>query len=445
MLMLLMFVFTANAQLQRRFLPESIHNVKGNSEDVTENWWGYFDGDYENISVTGIGSSAVPPINYSCAIEIEAGNPEVLGKRIKSMEYSFHRLDYIEDVKIWMSTTLPNTPEQADICCISVDKSTIKTIEKDNDVNIIEFPEPYQVRNEDLYIGYSFVVTSNEGDLCTYPIVVSYSVTKSKAFFLNWGDGWRDLGGHNYGNLALRFLLDDGGEFKIGDVNYDLNINVIDVSSTLDYILNGEPELFNKKGADVDGNGEINIVDVESIIDMILERYKAPTEQNSVLSTDAVIANVTEEGIGVDLIAEHLYRGFQMDIVLPENTEITSIDLNEKIAATHSIRYSKISDRCYRIIASSLNGSDLSGNVENLFNISVNTSDIKIENIIFATSELEEKRFENISKSDITGINNITTSPKENDNIYNVNGIKVNTDNVDRGIYIVNGKKEIIK
>ena len=442
---MLLFAFTANAQLQRRAVSQFTNNVTGVSDEVNETWWGYFDGDYSSTSVTGVNAFDFP-LDYGCAIRIEPGNPETLGKRIKALKFGFERINYIEDVKVWMTTTLTKTADEADICCVSVDKSTLKSLEQDNDVNVVTFPEPYQVRNEEIYIGYSFTVISNEGDLCTYPVMVSYSQTMENAFFLNWGAGWRDFAGQNYGNLAMLLLLDDGGESKIGDANYDLNVNVLDVTYTLEYILHGNVSPFNKNGADVDGNNEINIVDVESIIDIILERYQAPTDKKAAIDNDEVIAERNNGVLNVSLDADNAYRGFQMDIILPEDKEIISLTANNSLAATHDVRYSKIADGRYRVIASSINGTELSGNMDNLFYITVDTNDINIENIVFATSALQEKRFNNINMTDVNSIENITMTT-DTDDIYNVYGVKINTNekNLAKGVYIVNGKKVIIK
>lgn len=445
-LFLLFVTVTTNAQLQRHSYPVLQSNgLKTAEQDVNETWWGYFDGDYNSLSVVGLGSGIETPINYSCAIKVEAGNPEVLGRRIKALQFAFQRLDYIADVSVWVSSTLPSTPAEADIRYVPVDVADLVSLETDNAMNVVDF-EPYQVRNNDVYVGYSFTVTSREGDLCTYPIVVAYSNTMANAFFLDWGDGWMDNAGQDYGNLAVLLLLDDGGDFEMGDVNFDLNINVLDVSSTIEYILNGKVAQFNKKSADIDGNGEINIVDAESIVDIILERYEAPADKQGASSNDAVLADVTDEGFGVSLHAENAYRGFQMDIVLPEGCDITSLTADNMVAATHNVRYSKIEDGRYRVVASSINGSALAGNVENLFNIKAETNDIKVENIVFATDGLQEKRFADIRQSDVTGIENVTSVEKSAE-IYDICGVKVNgaLENLAKGVYIVNGKKVIIK
>lgn len=444
--MLLLCVLSIDAQLQRRQLPAFPENLKSETDDVNEDWWGYFDGDYNSISVTGIGATDNLPQIYNCAIKIEAGNPEVLGKRIKAFTFAFERIDYIDDVKVWMSNTMPENAEDADICCISLDKASLKSFEKDNDVNEVAFPEPYQVRNEDVYIGYSFNVTSNEGDLCVFPIVVSYSSTMQNAFFLNWGAGWYDMAGKNYGNLAVMLLLDDGGEYLMGDTNYDLDINVIDVTTIIEYILNGDIKPFNAKSADIDGNGTINIVDVESLIDIILERYQAPADKVAADSDDALVAELTDDGLSLSLNAVNSYRGFQMDVVVPEGCEITSVNAGEMMSSTHDIRFKEIAAGRYRIMANSINGNDIADNLDRLLDISADTDDIKIENIIFVSSKLQEKCFDNIYLSDVNGIDNVNTERKSSD-IYNIYGMKVNgsTDNLVKGVYVADGKKIIIK
>ena len=52
-----------------------------------------------------------------------------------------------------------------------------------------------------------------------------------------------------------------------GDINMDSEINVSDVTTLIDIILNGN---INYPGADVNGDNEVNVSDVTKLIDMIL-------------------------------------------------------------------------------------------------------------------------------------------------------------------------------
>lgn len=59
---------------------------------------------------------------------------------------------------------------------------------------------------------------------------------------------------------------------KIGDVNGDGSVSVIDVISTINYILQDPPTVFSREAADVNGDGDISVVDVIGIIDIILNQ-----------------------------------------------------------------------------------------------------------------------------------------------------------------------------
>ena len=56
----------------------------------------------------------------------------------------------------------------------------------------------------------------------------------------------------------------------MGDVNNDGLINIVDVSTTINYLLGNSPEGFSVKMADMNGDGFVNISDVTSIISIIL-------------------------------------------------------------------------------------------------------------------------------------------------------------------------------
>ena len=60
-------------------------------------------------------------------------------------------------------------------------------------------------------------------------------------------------------------------EFVLGDVNHDGGIDIGDVTSAVNYILDKIPNNFYEEEADIDQDGEISISDVVSIVNMILQ------------------------------------------------------------------------------------------------------------------------------------------------------------------------------
>ena len=56
----------------------------------------------------------------------------------------------------------------------------------------------------------------------------------------------------------------------MGDVNFDHKVNINDITSYIDYILNPQDVTINERRADYNNDGELNISDIVSIIDTIL-------------------------------------------------------------------------------------------------------------------------------------------------------------------------------
>lgn len=418
--LLLSCAVTSSAQLlefERQLITPQVKNTAANANEDEGFWWGYYKDNFESGSLRtlGMGSDYDLPLHYDCAIKLEVNNTELRNKIIKAIKFAFVYTDFIDNISVWISDNLPLNPKDANICYLPLDKKDIKSLNVDGEVNAIYLPEQYNIYDKDVYVGYSFDVTSFKDDLCTYPIVCSGDYTDANAFLLNIGTGWKDFKGQSYGNIAMNILIDENTEIITGDANYDGKVNVVDVSYTLNYILKGDNKSFNFKAADVNGDGEINIVDVESIIDIILELYKAPTENNSAEPEDVLVTQKNDVGMGVSISGNNSYRGFQMDLVLPEGRSISSVVADKSISATHNIMFSKISDGRYRIIAHSINGSCLAENVDKLIDIYADTDDIKFENIIFVTPGLMARHLNSVG-SDVNGID-VISAEKNNGEI----------------------------
>ena len=84
-----------------------------------------------------------------------------------------------------------------------------------------------------------------------------------------------------YGCKAAYEAADYWKEFKeiieFGDADGDGSVDVNDVTSTINHILNKPVASFYENAADVDGDGVIDVNDVQGIIDIALGKVK-PTE-----------------------------------------------------------------------------------------------------------------------------------------------------------------------
>ena len=80
-----------------------------------------------------------------------------------------------------------------------------------------------------------------------------------------------------YWTMFDHFRLYFFGQEKIvatvkGDANGDGKVDIVDVTTTISYILGQTPATFKQAAADVNGDSKVDIVDVTSIIDIILTR-----------------------------------------------------------------------------------------------------------------------------------------------------------------------------
>ena len=101
----------------------------------------------------------------------------------------------------------------------------------------------------------------------------------------------KDLAGHDLDfNTELSYLNDwwqlhiaylDANVFipyPEGDINFDHNVNVSDVTVLIDYLLNGDTAPFNSYKADVDNSGQVDVADVASLIDLVLSPLANETD-----------------------------------------------------------------------------------------------------------------------------------------------------------------------
>ncbi|MDO5614999.1 MAG: T9SS type A sorting domain-containing protein [Cruoricaptor ignavus] len=74
-------------------------------------------------------------------------------------------------------------------------------------------------------------------------------------------------------NSVLRYNL----VFKLGDSNMDNAINVFDIQTTLNYILQNRVSFFNRSAADLNSDNKINVLDIVKLVNQIQTLGSTPT------------------------------------------------------------------------------------------------------------------------------------------------------------------------
>lgn len=165
-----------------------------------------------------------------------------------------------------------------------------------------------------------------------------------------------------------RYYFGNGRNFTVtpalyGDSNESGAIDLADVVTTVNYILERNPEPFSFKKADVDKNGRINVVDVTSTVKLVLEQPKEENPDQSGTMRAPLLSEFSfaepqlkQDGkrhveLILDTPAE--YTALQTDIELPAGGHIERIALANGLDR-HSLDYAAIDGTTSRVLVYSM-------------------------------------------------------------------------------------------
>ena len=264
-----------------------------------------------------------------------------------------------------------------------------------------------------------------------------------------------------------------------GDVNNDALVTVDDVNDVALYIIGENLEGFIEAAADVNNDGDIDIADVIRLVNQILAQEPATSEQQAVInrarqyadsSNSLFIENFTiAEGetrqIAIMLNNNAAFSAFQADIYLPEGLEFVEATLSDR-KADHSLASRVRVDGSVRLLSYSLGVNAFAGSEGELVYMTVKATDnfvgdfqIEIDNIIFVQPDRTSCYLEP-TVADVTGytgvegveddeivvkvVGNSIVAP-EGAEVYDLNGLRVNAENLAKGIYIVKVGNQVVK
>ncbi len=237
-----------------------------------------------------------------------------------------------------------------------------------------------------------------------------------------------------------------------GDANGDGDINVSDIVEIVNYILEKPSARFVAAAADLNGDGEINVTDIVRVVSIIMQSNTSAARQVSAMETtdnDQLTMAVDNDGVySLHLSNEAQYVASQFEIRLGDGQTLEGVSLNDKRSDGHQVTYTQTGNNIYKVVVFSTENRPFDGNIGELlsFQVSGNGS-IEVGNILFVTSGATEKLFPSLSAG-TTGID--VTKKSDAMDIYSIDGRLVrrqatNTNGLKRGMYIINGKKTIVK
>ena len=238
-----------------------------------------------------------------------------------------------------------------------------------------------------------------------------------------------------------------------GDANGDGEVNVSDIVEIVNYIMNKPSDKFVFAAADLNEDGEVNVTDIVKVVNIIMTSGSNAPKRASVtemVDNDQLqMTSNDNQTLSLNLQNEGSYVASQFDIVLSAGQTLESIQLNSKRMKNHQMTYAKIADNRYKVVIYSLNNATYNGHNGELLNIKVaGSGDVCVEDILFITAGQMEKRFSPLHRG-TTGIS-VTAKQTERMDIYSTDGRLIrkqaeSTEGLKKGLYIINGKKQILK
>lgn len=236
-----------------------------------------------------------------------------------------------------------------------------------------------------------------------------------------------------------------------GDVTGDGSVNVQDATIVVNYILGTDVnDEYDYSAADMNNDGEIDVFDVTKMIAIILsEESSAKMRKVEGVQEPAMTEQLTIEyvanGIILNVDQANRFTSFQMDVVVPDGIALTEVHLSQN-ETDHIVRYAKIGENQYRVMALSMNSTPLQVYSDRLLELGMNEGDdVQIDNILFVTPQGEAVPFSILSDNITTDIKTVGISEAED--IYDLSGRKINVNRTQlpKGVYIINKKKVFIK
>lgn len=236
------------------------------------------------------------------------------------------------------------------------------------------------------------------------------------------------------------------------DANNDGMIAIDDVVLTINAVLGNTSENFVFDAADMNGDGQILIDDVVKVINAVLGvNTSAASSARRADINESFILNHTESGLGMSVSNAAGYAALQYDLHLPEGAEVTDVRFTGK--SNHKVTFREMDGNVVRVIVVSLTNEAFSGN--ELLDVMIDSAqdaEISIENACVATRNGAVSKVQNASAKiggNATAIDQLLDGMARAD-VYDLNGklVKKNAATVaglQKGIYIINGKKITIK
>ena len=273
--------------------------------------------------------------------------------------------------------------------------------------------------------------------------------TKSQDTYESLGWDFTDIWGIGTGYPYLQYFATAAPVVTKGDLDGDGSIDVADIVLIIDVIAQLRTDENMVAAADVNGDGDVDVADIVSCIDLMAAQTTASPAMASLRAAaiDYLTAVRQDNQVELSLNNQNQYTAFQMTVTLPEGMVLRSATLDELRGENHQLLVRQLNSQDYLIMGLSMDKDVLSGNTGRLLTLTTDgdaNGEICFSNVLFATPDAETFHLNALSvPTSTTGIHTVAFDSSDSE-IFDLQGRKVNG-NAKSGLYIVNGKKVVVK
>lgn len=239
-----------------------------------------------------------------------------------------------------------------------------------------------------------------------------------------------------------------------GDASGDGEIDIADVTAIINYILGNPSSTFAENLADMNGDGVVDIFDAMLLLNNIINNTPTTPSgarrvyQSGEATAEQILLATEQKNIYIGIDQAERFTSFQFDLTLPTGIELTDAKLASG-ANTHRLMFAYRGANSYRVVGYSLSNYLLTSIGDKLIELQLSDmaeGDVSVDNILFVTPGELKVKMAGKSISSTTQIDGVEMDTEAKD-IYKLNGQKLDNSRkqLDKGVYIINHKKVIIK
>ena len=235
-------------------------------------------------------------------------------------------------------------------------------------------------------------------------------------------------------------------DLQLGDVNNDGNINGLDIVEMVDHIMHRPSENFKFLAADLNFDEKINGLDLVKLVKLVLNQDITPNASHA----PAMRRNAPREGwltlkdngrgsltMGVDSSDGFLLA--QCVVEVSEGMQLKNITVD----GSHVVAWQPIDERRYAVVAYSAKN-DVFGTNGSLLTFDCSgKGSLMVSSVMLVDSERNERHFAPAGLDVVTGLEAVGMEGSAD--TYDLQGRKMADDRLPKGVYIINGKKVVVR